>query len=461
MHGHPPLSGFLGQLEALERSARQAGVPLLAGQAEALRQTALALAAERGHLEETRGQAVNRARFLERAIEENRRRYEESLRSFDRFRQGFGLVESLRDLGELPALLEAVRGLFKVSAIRLVLDEEEFGHHLPRGFPVLPGEALARVALAVRSGGGRCYVGPSHGAPEETLTRSERKRWGSCFLYPVEDRFREGRWAGLLLVADASPHRYLPDMATDYMEHFFDALVAAVAHLADRRKTEELREDVERMTRHDLKSPLSAILTLPQFLMEAENLTERQRDMARLMLEAGRRMQSLITLSLSLYRMERGNYELAPEALDLAALVRAVWEESGGPWRSARMSLSLEAQEDPFTVLGEELLCYTMLSNLIKNALEASRPGDTVTVRLRREPGRDVAEVVNAADVAEEIRDCFFAKYATCGKQGGTGLGTYTARLIARVHGGDVTLETGKGQGTVVRVALPGLSGPR
>ncbi|GFK94768.1 Sensor protein DivL [Fundidesulfovibrio magnetotacticus] len=455
MHGHPLVSGLLGQLEALERSARQAGVPLLAGQAEALRQTALALAAERAGLDDSRAQAVAKARFLERAIEENRRRYEESLRSFERFRQGFGLVESLRDLGELPALLESVRGLFRLAAVRLVLDEEEFGPCLPADFPVLPARELAREAQAVRASGRRSYVGPCSAAPGATLGRSERKRWGSCFLYPLEDRFREGRWAGMLLVADVNPGRYLPDMATDYMEHFFDSLAAAVTHLADRRKNEEMREDVERMARHDLKSPLSAVLTLPQFLIEAENLTERQRDMARLMLEAGRRMQSLITLSLSLYRMERGEYAPEPVALDLAALARAVWEECGGPWRSARMRLEIEAQEDPFVVQGEEILCYALFSNLIKNALEASSPGDAVTLRLLREPDWDVAEVGNRGDVPEQVRASFFRKYATFGKQSGTGLGTYTARLIARTHGGDVEMETGQGQGTVVRVRLP------
>jgi signal transduction histidine kinase len=454
MNSHP-LSALLGQLESLERSAREQRVPLLAGQAEALRQSVLELVAERAAVEEAAQAAAVRCERLRKGFEENRRRYEDTLRSFDRFRQGFELVESLRELRDLPDLLDRLRALFKVGLIRLVMDGAEYGPYLPPGFPVLPQDQLAALAGQVLSGGSGSYLGPASEAPEGVLTRPEAKRWGSCFVYPLEDRFHEGMWAGYILFADANPARYRPEMASDYMEHFSEDLASAVVDVTDRRKAEELREDVERITRHDLKSPLSAILTLPQFLLESKNLTDREREMVRLMLESGRRMQSMITLSLSLYQMERGAYELTPDVLDLAGLVRSIWGESGGPYRSARMDLVIRSSEDPFPAMGEELLCYTMLANLIKNALEASSPGDSVEVRLGREPGWAVLEVANAGDVPEDIRERFFDKYATSGKHGGTGLGTYTARLIAEVHGGKVEMETGKGDGTVVRVRLP------
>lgn len=455
MHGHPLLSALLGQLESIERSGRELRVPLLAGQAEALRQSVLELVSERASMEEAAALAELKVKRLERGIEENRRRYEDTLRSFDRFRKAFEMIESLRSLEDLPDLLERLRGLFKVGLIRLSMDEAEYRPYLPKGFPTLDQETLRRLAGLVRGDGSRCYLGPTSAAPEGIVSRAEAKRWGSCFAYPLEDRFHEGRWAGLILMTDSSPVRYRPEMATDYMEHFSDALASAVMDVSDRRKAEELREDVERITRHDLKSPLSAILTLPQFLLEGDNLTGRQKEMVRLMLESGRRMQSMITLSLSLYRLEQGTYELAPERLDLAGLVRSIWEESGGPYRSARMGLSVQTPEDPFWTVGEELLCYTMLANLVMNALEASKPGDSIQVRLRREPGWAVVEVANASDVPEDMRGRFFEKYATSGKSAGTGLGTYTARLIAEVHGGGIEMETGEGKGTVVRVRLP------
>ena len=456
MHGHPLLASLLSQLQALERSARELRAPLIAGQTEAARQTLLAAIAERASCEEARAIADLRARRLERAIEENRRRYEGSLRAFERFRQGFKLLESLRDLHELPKLLEKLAGLLKVECVHLVLDACEFAEFVPLGFPVCDQATLADVAGRIRSAGTRCYVGPARNAPGEIFHGLERDRFGSCFAYPLADRFHEGLWTGLLLVADANAKRYSPDMATDYMEHFCDAVKSTVAGIRDRNKAERLRDDVERMTRHDLRSPLTAILSLPQFLLEDSNLTERQRQMAGLIMAAGRRMQNMITLSLSLYRMEQGVYELVPGSVDLRALVETVWQEIGGPYRAVGMSLKMTCGEERFACQGEELLCYTMLANLLNNALEASAPGEAISVHLHRQEGRGVVEIGNSRDVPAEVRERFFEKYATAGKPGGTGLGTYTARLIASVHGGNISMRTGLGQGTVVRVELPG-----
>ncbi len=462
MHGHPLIASFLGQLSSLERSAREARVPLVAGQVEALRQTLLSLAAERGRQEEALAEANmhaavlgSRVERLEQGLEDNKRRYTDSLRSFDRFRQAFEIVESLRSLDNLPDLLERLAAHFSVGLMRLALDEDDFGPLTPDGYPLLPQSLLDRLAGAIRADGARSYVGPATGTPAELFGASGSARWGSCFVYPVEDRFRPGHWVGLITVADIRTERYLPEMATDYMEHFCDVLSHAVAEVADRRRAGQLREDVERITQHDLKSPLSAILSLPQFLLESPNLDTQQRELVRMMLDAGRRMQGMITLSHSLYQMEQGTYALTPVTLDGEALMRTIWEDVGAPYRAANMALIVDASEPGFPLQGEELLCYTMLANLIKNALEASEPGDSVRVTLRRVPDWVELSVRNRRDVAEELRESFFEKYATAGKAGGSGLGTYSARLIAETHGGSIALETGQGQGTAVKVWLP------
>jgi signal transduction histidine kinase len=75
-------------------------------------------------------------------------------------------------------------------------------------------------------------------------------------------------------------------------------------------------------------------------------------------------------------------------------------------------------------------------------------------VNLWRDPGAKVA-VCNQGEVPPEIRDRFFEKYATAGKKQGTGLGTYSAKLIARTHGGDVALDTSEPGFTSVIVSFP------
>jgi hypothetical protein len=114
-----------------------------------------------------------RCERLRKGFEENRRRYEDTLRSFDRFRQGFEIVESLRELRDLPELLDRLRALFKVGLIRLVMDGAEYGPYLSPGFAVLPQDQLAALAGQVLSGGSGSYLGPASEAPEGVLTRPE------------------------------------------------------------------------------------------------------------------------------------------------------------------------------------------------------------------------------------------------------------------------------------------------
>ncbi len=111
--------------------------------------------------------------------------------------------------------------------------------------------------------------------------------------------------------------------------------------------------------------------------------------------------------------------------------------------------------EDRFSVRGEELLCYSMLANLIKNAFEASPEDRKITITLTHEKDMAVICIHNKGAVPEDIRDNFFDKYITSGKTSGSGLGTYSARLIAKTQRGNIHFETSEDKGTTVTIRLP------
>jgi two-component system sensor histidine kinase/response regulator len=66
-----------------------------------------------------------------------------------------------------------------------------------------------------------------------------------------------------------------------------------------------------------------------------------------------------------------------------------------------------------------------------------------------------IIRIHNTGSVPVDIRETFFEKYSTSGKPGGTGLGTYSARLIAETLGGDIKLETSDETGTSITIELP------
>ena len=227
------------------------------------------------------------------------------------------------------------------------------------------------------------------------------------------------------------------------------------------KEAARLREDVDGIMRHDLKAPLTGIIGLPQIILDEGGLNESQAMFLRLIEENGYKMLSMINLSLDLFKIERGAYRLSPEPVELLAMARRLFVEFAalaGP-RKLTCLLTVAGRptrpEDTAYLCGERLLLYSMLANCVKNALEASPPGGRVTVDVT--PGEPtVLRVVNRGVIPACLRGRFFTKYATAGKQGGTGLGAYSARLIAETHGGSARMETSdEADCTVVTLTLP------
>ncbi len=104
---------------------------------------------------------------------------------------------------------------------------------------------------------------------------------------------------------------------------------------------------------------------------------------------------------------------------------------------------------------GERRLLDAVFSNLLKNAAEASPEGDEITVRLGLEGPLAEVFIRNQGEVPKSIRDRFFEKYATEGTRNGTGLGTYSARLMVRTLGGTLSLNTEEPGATTLILRLP------
>ena len=238
-----------------------------------------------------------------------------------------------------------------------------------------------------------------------------------------------------------------------------DALVRQLeAQNTALREAFRLRDEVERIARHDLKTPLASIASVPGMLREHRAPDAMEDELLGMVEGAARRVLSMVNLSLDLFRMEEGTYRLRPQAVDLVALVRTVMRELQAHARSKDLRVTLEVPEEHLFAQGEQLLCYSTVANLLKNALEASPEGAEVRATLRRtvEASRDwvVLDIHNRGAVPEAVRSLFFEKYATHGKPGGTGLGAYSARLMARVQGGELRMQSGT-QGTTLSLRLP------
>jgi len=229
------------------------------------------------------------------------------------------------------------------------------------------------------------------------------------------------------------------------------------AEIRKRVRAEMIREEVERINRHDLKSGLSLVIGYPELLLGGGDLNPEQERYVKRIRSAGYRMLDMIRNQLDIFKMEKGFYALKKMNVDLVAILCDLEEEFQPQLRTSDVTLEmsldgveLEGREE-FVVQGEGQLLRALLRNLILNAIEASNAGQCVTVALDDAAAKRVT-VANPTPVPEDVRPRFFAKYVTQGKENGTGLGTYFAALIARTHGADISMHTSQADGTAVSV---------
>lgn len=241
----------------------------------------------------------------------------------------------------------------------------------------------------------------------------------------------------------------------------FQGSFAMLTDITRRKEEEKFREGIDGILRHDLRSPLAAMSYIPKMLLEPGTLTQQQRMLVGELGRYVKRMLRMVEAYLGLSRIEKEGYRPTVQPVDLAALMREVEvelktvQEAAGVWLAVLLNGRPLAPEDTVPLQAEETLCQTMLINLVKNALEASPPGASVEVALEDQgEALDIA-IRNQGAVPEAIRDRFFQKYVTSGKRHGTGLGAYSARLIAEAHGGSVELDASEPGATTLRVRLP------
>ncbi|MDP3652375.1 MAG: 7TM diverse intracellular signaling domain-containing protein [Rhodoferax sp.] len=212
-------------------------------------------------------------------------------------------------------------------------------------------------------------------------------------------------------------------------------------------------ETVERIARHDLKTPLGSLVAAPALLRAGRVMNAQEERVLGMMESAANRALHMVNLSLDLYRMENGNYVVQPECVDLTALVKSVFQDLDAHARSKSVLMEVTDQWGHVFASAEESLCYSIVANLVKNAVEAAPEHSVVRVALHGGPMASM-RIHNQGAVPASMRERFFTKYASDGKQGGTGLGAYSSQLLARVQGGRLSMETSDALGTTLTLEL-------
>ncbi len=209
---------------------------------------------------------------------------------------------------------------------------------------------------------------------------------------------------------------------------------------------------------HELRAPLTAIQANLELLKRRPDMSLAEREEA--VEEAGREARRLTRLVADLLALARADSGV-PIRRQGVELDRALLDALAEARHLARgHKIEVESLE-PIQIEGDPDRLKQLLLVLLDNALKYTPPGGLVTLALRRR-GSGAEIMVHDTGVgiaAEELPHVFERFYradpARARDPGGTGLGLPIARWIAEQHGGDVTLTSEPGHGTVATVRLP------
>lgn len=221
----------------------------------------------------------------------------------------------------------------------------------------------------------------------------------------------------------------------------------------------QLKEDVAHITRHDMKGPLAGVLGMLHALIEDDSVGRKQLEQLKLVEETALQVLNMINLSGELFKIETGRFELHAVAVPIADILRRIAEINRTAYAGKDLHISVDVDvplgDEVPQSLGDAMLCYSLFQNLLKNACEAAPDSSKVSIKLyNQSPLRIVME--NIGSVPADIRSRFFDKYATSGKKGGTGLGTYSAKLLTEAQHGTIELAVSDPQNTTaITVTLP------
>lgn len=223
-----------------------------------------------------------------------------------------------------------------------------------------------------------------------------------------------------------------------------------------------LRDEFERIAQHDLKNPVAGIVSFAASLLAEESLPEPHKEILRYIEQSAYRVLDMVNLSLDMYKMERGTYECEATGLNLTQVLQRIASEMGPEMDSRGIRIQYQqagaavALPPSLHILGDETLCYSLFGNLLRNSLEAAAENTTIAIDLSGQEKQGKVRITNDGAVPSDMRTRFFDKFSTSGKAHGNGLGTFSARLIARTQGGDISMETSDSANTTtLTVTLP------
>ena len=251
---------------------------------------------------------------------------------------------------------------------------------------------------------------------------------------------------------------------TDMPEGVFAAMAEDLGSLGDGMqaalqnevRAERMKSELITNVSHDLKTPLTSILSYSDLLSQLELTPEEANDYAKIIHQKSLRLKNLTSDLFDISKVQSGVEQMVCERLDAVTLVRQALAEQEAQNSGLVLKVTLPERELPIWADGRKM--SRVLENLIGNCVKYAMKGTRVFVSLDERDGKAVFEVKNTANyemdfAADEITERFVRGDAARSTEG-SGLGLAIAKSYTEACGGIFEVEV-DGDQFKVRISFP------
>jgi signal transduction histidine kinase len=241
-----------------------------------------------------------------------------------------------------------------------------------------------------------------------------------------------------------------------------DRLAEVAARIAS---LDEQKSDFLRLASHELRTPITVVRGYLSMLEEGAlgTLPPEAARVIPVMSSRTTQMSALVEEMLAASRAQDTGFVPLLEEVDMEQLVRSAVAELNGA--SGDHDIRVEASGGACAMADPDK-AHTIVANLLSNAVKYSPGGGAVAVRVSRRDDTVAVDVsdagigIGAADLERLFRPFGRAETAETRAIPGIGLGLYLSRRLARLQGGDVTVESAPGAGSTFTLCLPAVAEP-
>lgn len=260
-----------------------------------------------------------------------------------------------------------------------------------------------------------------------------------------------------------------------HLENFLDPVGIAIAKsraefrlrqsLEELKELDKMKSEFIDIASHELRTPLTTLkLYLEMMAMDQYGqLPSPLRERIRVMEEGVNRLEEIINQTLVASRVIKNKLRITEQPVSLINVSSEVVHQLRPLWQAKHQNVFLESSPNLSEINGDERALFTVLSNLVDNAIRYSPEYSEILIRLR-ETVRDIECMVidQGCGIPPEYTDKVFDEFYIIPSEteyarmdGRTGLGLFIAKGIIERHGGRIWVESVLGRGTVFHFILP------